>query len=63
MEITTDMLASLIKQNPFLAVSYLVKLSNYPIISTYLDALFNCEVSVNSIDVASKLTKVAKVPN
>jgi hypothetical protein len=36
MEITIEMLPALMKQNPFLAVAFLVKLSNYPIISIYL---------------------------
>jgi len=57
------MLNSLIKQNPFLAVAYLVKLSNYPIITTYLDALILCEVNINSIDVALKVIKSMKTPN
>jgi len=57
------MLSLLIKQNPFLAVAYLVKLSNYPIINIYLDALMTCEVNINSIDVALKLIKSVKTPN
>lgn len=57
------MLNSLIKQNPFLAVAYLVKLSNYPIINTYLDALIGCEVNINSIDVALKVIKSMKTGN
>jgi len=57
------MLSFLIKQNPFLAVAYLVKLSNYPIINIYLDALMNCEVNINSIDVALKLIKSVKTPH
>lgn len=57
------MFQSLTRQNPFLAVAYLVKLSNYPIVDLYLQTLLDCEVSVNSIDVMSKLTKSIKISN
>lgn len=63
MEVNPEMLHSLIRQNPFLAVAYLLKLSNYPIVDLYLQTLLECEVSVNSIDVMSKLTKSIKIPN
>ena len=46
-----------------MAVSSLIKLSNYPIIETFLNSLLGCEISINSIDVASKVIKAIKVPN
>ena len=36
MEVSPEMLNLLIRQNPFLAVAYLVKLSNYPIVELYI---------------------------
>lgn len=57
-----EMIGPMIKQNPFLVVTYLVKLSNYPIFETYLDSLLDLEVSINSIDVVSRVLKVVKAP-
>jgi len=63
MDISTEMLPFLIKQNPFLATAFLVRLSNYPIVSAYLEVLINCEVTLNSLDVAMKVFKTIKIPN
>lgn len=57
-----EMIGPMIKQNPFLVVAYLVKLSNYPIFETYLNSLLDLEVSINSIDVVSRVLKVVKAP-
>jgi hypothetical protein len=63
LDVTPDNILSLIKNNPFVAVSFLVKMSNYPLVQEYLDAVMESQVSLNSIDVIARLTKAAKIPN
>ncbi len=53
----------LIKQNSYVAVVFLVKVSQYPIIQSYLEALEKIELSINAIDVVTRLVKNIKVPN
>lgn len=62
MDLNTDMIGPMIRQNPFLVVTYLVKLSNYPIFDTYLKGFLDCEISLNSMEVVSKVMKTVKVP-
>lgn len=47
--------------NPFVASSFLVKMSNYPLVSEYLEAIIDSQVSLNSIDVVSRLSKATKL--
>ena len=51
------------KQNPFLATAFLGKLSTYPIVEEYLEVIKEGEVSMNSIDVISRIIKLVKVDN
>ena len=60
--ITTENIGLLIRQNPFLAVAYLVKLSNYPVLEDYLEVIKDGEVSMNSIDVILRITKLIRMP-
>ena len=62
LELTPDNLILLINNNPFVAVSYLVKLGNYPIIGDYLEAILDSNISLNSIDVIARLIKASKIP-
>ena len=55
------MLGPIVKQNPFLVVTYLVKLSNYPIFDTYMNSFLDLDVSLNSIEVVSRVLKAVKV--
>ena len=59
--ITTENIGFLIRQNPFLAVAFLVKLSNYPVLEDYLEVIRDGEVSMNSIDVISRIIKIIRV--
>ena len=59
--ITTENIGFLIRQNPFLAVAFLVKLSNYPVLEDYLEVIKEGEVSMNSIDVISRVIKMIRV--
>jgi len=52
----------MINNNPFVAVSFLVKLGNYPIIGEYLESILDSNISLNSIDVVARLIKASKVP-
>lgn len=38
-------------------------MANYPLISEYLENLLLSPLSLNSIDVVSRLTKAARIPN
>jgi hypothetical protein len=62
LDMNPENLNMLIKTNPFVAVSFLVKLSNYPVIGEYLESIIDCPVSLNAIDVISRLTKAARLP-
>lgn len=44
-------------------MSFLVKMANYPLIAEYLESILLSPISLNSIDVISRLTKVARIPN
>lgn len=56
------MILPMIKQTPFLVFAYLAKLSNFPIFDTYLEVFLEGEISLNMIDVVSKIIKGARVP-
>ena len=56
------MIGPIIKENHFLVVTYLVKLSNYPIFDTFLKSFLDCEISLNLMEVVSKVMKTVKVP-
>ena len=45
-----------------MAVSFLVKMANYPIVADYLSSILQYPISLNSIDVVSRVTKASKVP-
>lgn len=62
LDLTPDSMVVLVKHNPFVAVSFLVKMSNYPIVSDYLDGLLDGPLSLNAIDVISRLTKACRLP-
>lgn len=62
-DLSPDNLILLINKNPFVAVSFLVKLGNYPIIGDYLENILDSDVSLNCIDVVARLIKASKVPN
>ena len=62
MDVSADNINSLIKNNPFIAVNFLVKLSNYPLIGEYLESIMESAVSLNSIDVLSRMTKNSRLP-
>lgn len=38
-------------------------MANYPLIAEYLESILLSPISLNSIDVISRLTKVARIPN
>lgn len=61
MDLTSEMMGPMVKQNPFLVVTYLVKLSNYPIFDAYLNHFLDCDISLNSMEVVSRVLKVVKV--
>lgn len=63
MDISPENINHLIKTNPFVAVSYLVKLSNYPIIAEYLECILDSNLTLNSLDTISRLTKASRLPN
>lgn len=62
LDITPESLGLLIKHNPFVAISFLVKMANYPIVSEYLEGLLDAPLTLNSIDVTSRLTKACRLP-
>lgn len=62
LDLTPESLILLINNNPFVAVSFLVKLGNYPIIGDYLEGILDSNISLNSIDVVARLIKASKVP-
>lgn len=37
-------------------------MANYPLISDYLESILLSPISLNSIDVVSRLTKAARIP-
>lgn len=63
LNISCENLNLLIKNNPFVAVSFLVKMANYPLIADYLESILASPISLNSIDVISRLTKAARIPS
>lgn len=63
LNISCENLNLLIKNNPFVAVSFLVKMANYPLIADYLESILASPISLNSIDVVSRLTKAARIPS
>lgn len=63
MDVSVANINALIRVNPFVATSFLIKLSNYPIIAEYLESILENPVSLNSIDVITRFTKNSRVPN
>ena len=62
MDLTPENLILLINNNPYVAESYLVKLGNYPIVGDYLEMILDSSISLNTIDVVTRLIKSSKVP-
>lgn len=57
------MLMQVVKNNSYIAVVFMAKLSNYPIIGDYFEAFLEPPLTINSIDVLSRLHKVVKIPH
>lgn len=53
----------IIKYNSYVAVVFLTKLANYPIIGDYFEIFLDPPLTINSIDVLSRLHKLVKVPH
>ena len=53
----------IVKNNSYVAVIFLAKLSNYPIIGDYFDIFLEPPLTINLIDVLSRLHKLVKVPH
>jgi len=62
MDIYPQNLNPLIRYNPQTVAMFLIKLSNYPIFGIYLDTLINLEVSLNIIEVITKILKFSHLP-
>jgi len=57
------MLIQIVKNNIYVAVAFMTKLSNYPIIGDYLEAFVIPPLTFNAIDVFSRLHKIVRVPH
>ncbi len=57
------MLMQIVKNNSYIAVVFMSKLSNYPIVGDYLEAFIDPPLTINSIDVFSRLHKIVKIPH
>ena len=62
LDVNPDALNLLVKNNPFVAVSFLVKMANYPIVAEYLEGILDGPLTLNAIDVVSRLTKACRLP-
>ena len=56
------MILPMVKQTPFLVFAYLAKLSNFPIFDSYLEVFLEGEISLNMVDVVSKIIKAVRIP-
>lgn len=52
----------IVRNNIYIAVSFITKLSNYPVVGDYFEAFLEPPVTINSIDVFSRIHKFIKVP-
>jgi hypothetical protein len=43
-------------------VSFLSKIANYPIVGDYLETILDSNISLNCVDVVSRLIKAVKLP-
>jgi hypothetical protein len=57
------MLMQIVKNNSYVAVMFMAKLSNYPIVGDYLETFLEPPLTVNSIDAFSRIHKLVKVPH
>jgi hypothetical protein len=57
------MLMQIVKNNPYIAVLFMSKLCNYPIVGDYLEAFLEIPLNVNTIDTLSRLHKIVKIPH
>lgn len=57
------MLNQIVKNNSYIAVVFMAKLSNYPIVGDYYEAFLEPPLTINSIDVLSRLHKLVKIPH
>lgn len=53
----------IVKNNIYIAVAFMTKLSNYPIVGDYLEAFIEPPLTINAIDVFSRLHKIVKIPH
>lgn len=53
----------IVKNNIYIAVAFMTKLSNYPIVGDYLEAFLEPPLTINAIDVFSRLHKIVKIPH
>lgn len=53
----------IVKHNSYIAVAFLAKLSNYPIIGDYLEAFITPPLTSNAIDAFSRIHKTIKIPH
>lgn len=53
----------IVKNNSYIAVVFLAKLSNYPIIGDYFEVFLEPPLTINTIDVLSRLHKLVKIPH
>ena len=63
LDIYPQHLLPLIRYNPQVVALFLIKLSNYPIFGLYLDTLINLDLSLNIIEVVSRILKCSRLPN
>jgi len=61
--VTPEMLMQIVMNNSYVAVVFMVKLSNYPIVGDYFEAFLEHPLTINSIDVFSRLHKLVKIPH
>ena len=62
LEVSPEMILPMVKQTPFLVFAYLAKLSNFPIFDSYLEVFLEGEISLNMVDVVSKIIKAVRIP-
>ena len=55
------MFMQIVKNNSYIAVAFITKMSNYPAVGDYLEAFIEPPLTMNALDVFARLHKIVKI--